>query len=206
MRSKRLLVVVPMVLFGAVWVMAQQRVVQVDPATNMPAALAVDATLDTTSKTTGPQGFCHGVTSMPSAVTTGRSARVLCTVLGLVFNAPAAASLGGATPVAYISAGSTEDEHVVCSGPCNWYSLLVTNSNASPRYLKCENDTAANTAPGTDTPEFRAMLPPTGGAALSVTVGLFFSNAITCWVVTGAADSDATEVAANEVMLNYGVK
>ncbi len=37
-------------------------------------------------------------------------------------------------------------------------------------------------------------------------VGKYFSNALTCWIVTGAADSDTTAVAANAVMINYDAK
>jgi hypothetical protein len=120
--------------------------------------------------------------------------------------APAAFASGGGAPVRYISAGATEDEHAVCTAACNLYSLIVTNTNAAIRYLKCENDTAAGTAPGTDTPEFSIALMATGGASYSVPVGTFFSTALTCWLVTGAADSDVAEVAANEIMVNYTIK
>ena len=115
----------------------------------------------------------------------------------------------GAPPVRYISVGTTEDEHAVCTGPCNLYAIVVTNTNAAARYLKCENDTAANTAPGTDTPEFGIALPGPatgGGAALGIPVGGYFSTALTCWLVTGALDNDVAEVAANEIMVNYFVK
>jgi hypothetical protein len=37
-------------------------------------------------------------------------------------------------------------------------------------------------------------------------VGKYFSNALTCWIVTGKADSDVAEVVANDVHLNYDVK
>jgi hypothetical protein len=136
--------------------------------------------------------------------------------LGAVTNAgtfavqPSAAATGGATTLSYISAGATEDEHAVCTAACTLYSISATNVNAAVRYLKCENDTAAGTAPGTDTPELRFAIPgATTGAGNNPAipaVGMAFSTGLTCWLVTGAADSDVAEVAANEIMVNYSFK
>lgn len=116
----------------------------------------------------------------------------------------------GATSLPYISVGTSEDKHAVCTAPCTLYWISATNTNAAVRYLKCENDTAANTAPGTDTPELRFAIPgATTGAGnnpVNGGVGLKFTTALTCWMVTGAADSDVAEVAANELMVNYGFK
>lgn len=120
-----------------------------------------------------------------------------------------AVATGGADGLSYISAGSTEDEHAVKATPGTLYSVTATNTNAAVRYLKCENDTAANTAPGTDTPELRIAIPgATTGAGFTVAIpsGYSFSVALTCWLVTGAADSDVAEVAANEIMVFYAYK
>lgn len=119
---------------------------------------------------------------------------------------PVGGASGGATPLRYISVGSTEDEHAVCTAQCTLYSITVTNVNAAVRYLKCENDTAANTAPGTDTPELALAVPgATTGAGFTTQfpAGALFTNGLTCWLVTGAADSDVAEVAANELMVFY---
>lgn len=115
----------------------------------------------------------------------------------------------GATMLSYISAGATEDEHAVKASAGVLYSIAATNTNAAVRYLKCENDTAANTAPGTDTPEFRLAIPgATAGAGFVAQFpqGAAFSTALTCWLVTGAADSDVAEVAANEIIVFYTFK
>lgn len=115
----------------------------------------------------------------------------------------------GATTLSHLSVGLTEDEHAVCAAPCTLYSIAVTNTNAAVRYIKCENDTVAGTAPGTDTPEFRMAVPgATTGAGFTHTfpVGAVFSVALTCWLVTGAADSDVAEVAADELMAFYTYK
>lgn len=116
----------------------------------------------------------------------------------------------GATPLSYISVGTSEDKHVVKASAGRLFSITATNTNAAARYLKCENDTSANTAPGTDTPEIRLAIPGATTAAGFHTnygpAGLAFSTALTCWLVTGAADSDVAEVAANEIMVLYTYK
>lgn len=107
---------------------------------------------------------------------------------------------------AYLSVGTTEDEHAVKASAGTLWSISATNVAATVAFLKCEDDTAANTAPGTDTPEFRAAIPGAttgGGFHMSFPRGLAFANAWTCWIVEGAADSDVTEVGANEVMVTY---
>jgi hypothetical protein len=122
---------------------------------------------------------------------------------------PRAGVVGGADGYTRISAGATEDKHEIKATPGTLYSITATNTNAAVRYVKCENDTAANTAPGTDTPELRLAIPGNAaGAGVTTTfpVGYSFSVALTCWLVTGAADSDVTEVAANEIMVFYTFK
>ena len=173
-------------------------------------SLATDTTHDSAASATGPQiqGDCDDTAT--DAVDEGDAGRVRidCATRALRV-APMASNTGGGTTLSFISAGATEDEHAVCTGPCTLYSILVTNTNAAVRYLKCENDTAANTAPGTDTPEFRIAVPgaTTGaGASHSFPVGANFATALTCWLVTGAADSDVAEVAANDLMVFYTYK
>jgi hypothetical protein len=102
-----------------------------------------------------------------------------------------------------ISVGVTEDETAVKTSAGAVYTITATNTNAAARYLKCYNLTAASAAPGTSTPWLRLAIPPAAtSGALSVTFpnGAFFSTALTCALVTGAADTDVAEVAANEVM------
>ncbi len=121
----------------------------------------------------------------------------------------AASATSGASTLKYTSAGSTEDEHAVCTGPCNIYSITITNTNASARYMRCENDTAANTTPGSETVELDLAIPgATTGAGFTATfpLGAAFSTAATCWLVTGAADTDVAEVAANEIKVFYTFK
>jgi hypothetical protein len=111
-----------------------------------------------------------------------------------------------ATSLKYTSVGTTEDEHAVKASPGILWSITATNTNAAARYLRCENDTAANTTPGSETVELDLAIPgATSGAGFTVEFprGFYFSAALTCWLVTGAADSDVAEVAANEIKLLY---
>jgi hypothetical protein len=144
-----------------------------------------------------------------SAGTSGDNSTFNTDENGALYMTPIATNAGGATTYTKLSAGATEDEHEICTAACTLYSILVTNTNAAVRYLKCENDTAANTAPGTDTPEFRIAVPgaTTGaGASHSFPVGAAFSAGLTCWMVTGVADADVAEVAANELIAFYTFK
>lgn len=115
----------------------------------------------------------------------------------------------GADSLKYTSAGATEDEHAVKATAGTLYSITVTNTNVAARYLRCENDTAANTTPGSETPELDLAIPgQTAGAGFTTTFpkGYRFSTALTCWTVTGAADTDVAEVAANEIKIFYTFK
>lgn len=101
------------------------------------------------------------------------------------------------------SAGVTEDETQIKATPGKLMSVVVTNTNAAVRYFRCYNLTAANTTPGTSTVFLGFAIPglATGdGIAHNFgTNGAAFSVALTCTLTTGAADSDTTEVAANEI-------
>ena len=152
--------------------------------------------------TTTPTTYPAGTVIPPPCDGSGNQNMTLGTLLNIEIPA---------TPVRYISVGgaSGEDKHAVCTGPCRIESILAGNVAATVAFLKCENDTSANTAPGTDTPEFSMPIPgaATGGGFMApFPVGKYFSNALTCWIVTGKADSDVAEVVANDVHLNYDVK
>ena len=161
----------------------------------------------TEATTTGPiTGGIRNDSLDSLANTTNEATPLGINERGALYTQPTAGANGGADALSYISAGSTEDEHAVKATAGTLYSITVTNTNAAVRYLKCENDTAANTAPGTDTPEFRMAIPgaTTGaGVTTSFPMGWSFSTALTCWLVTGAADSDVAEVAANEIMVFF---
>lgn len=119
---------------------------------------------------------------------------------------PSAHSVGGALSLKYTAAGTTEDEHQVKGSAGTLYSITATNTNAAARYLRCANQVAASTTPGTTTPIVDLAIPgATAGAGITFNfpVGVAFSTGLTCWTVTGAADTDVAEVAANEIKLLY---
>jgi hypothetical protein len=104
------------------------------------------------------------------------------------------------------SVGTTEDETEIKATAGRLLSIQITNTNAAARYFRCANLTAANTTPGTSTVFYGIAVPgaTTGGGVVANfgPAGIAFSTALTCWVVTGAADTDVAEVAANEIKWN----
>lgn len=109
-----------------------------------------------------------------------------------------------------ISVGTTEDEHEIKGSAGRLFSISVTNTNAAVRYLRCANQVAASTTPGTTTVFYGMAIPgATTGAGFTVNfgpMGIAFSTGLTCWLVTGAAETDVAEVAANEINVNYTYK
>lgn len=101
------------------------------------------------------------------------------------------------------SAGTTEDETEIKATAGRLFSITATNTNAAARYIRCANLTAANTTPGTSTVFLGLAIPGnTAGSGFTTNfgpAGIAFSTALTCWTVTGAADTDVAEVAANEI-------
>ena len=116
----------------------------------------------------------------------------------------------GATMSHRISVGTTEDEHQVKGSAGRLFSINVTNTNAAVRYLRCADQVAASTTPGTTTVWYGMAIPgATTGAGYTANfgpAGVAFSTGLTCWLVTGAAETDVAEVAANEININYTYK
>lgn len=108
------------------------------------------------------------------------------------------------------SAGSTEDEHEVKGSAGRLFSITATNTNAAVRYLRCANQVIGSTTPGTTTVLLGLAIPgATTGAGFTTNfgpAGVAFSTGLTCWLVTGAADTDVAEVAANEIKVIYSYK
>lgn len=109
-----------------------------------------------------------------------------------------------------VSAGSTEDEHEIKGSAGRLFSITATNTNAAARYLRCANQVIGSTTPGTTTVFLGLAIPgATTGAGFTTNfgpTGIAFSTGLTCWLVTGAAETDVAEVAANEINVNYTFK
>jgi hypothetical protein len=110
---------------------------------------------------------------------------------------------GGLTTASYVSAASTNATSVKASAG-QVYGIAVYSTNAAARYLKLYNKASAPTV-GTDTPVLRLTIPGgTAGAGLNFEIsnGAAFATGIAFALTTGAADTDTTGVALNEILVN----
>jgi hypothetical protein len=152
----------------------------------------------------------QGIASMTPLQVQSNSANIatqttladILTALQLIDNDQTGASLHHR-----ISVGTTEDEHEVKGSAGRLFAINVTNTNAAVRYLRCANQVIGSTTPGTTTVFYGMAIPAaTTGAGYTASFGpkgIAFSTGLTCWLVTGAAETDVTEVAANEINVNY---
>ena len=96
------------------------------------------------------------------------------------------------------SAASTNAAFIKNAAGTVW-SIICSNSNAAVRYVKFYNKASAPTV-GTDVPVFFIAVPATGTIKIDGGAnGIRFGTGIAIAIVTGAADSDATAVAVNEI-------
>jgi hypothetical protein len=107
---------------------------------------------------------------------------------------------GGLTIFRSLDLDETEEEIKATAGQL--YGYYFANTNASARYLKFYNATAANVTVGTTTPVLTLYLPPTTAGHVEFSHGIPFSTAITAAATTGVADNDTGAPGANEVILN----
>jgi len=90
---------------------------------------------------------------------------------------------------------------VVKDRPGSIYGFIVTNTAATPRYLKIYNKATAATQ--SDVPVMTITVPANGSVNVREdTPMLFFSIGISVRATTGVADADNTAPSANEVTLN----
>lgn len=126
---------------------------------------------------------------------------------GITVSLSAAAS-GGATPYHLVSAAST-NATVVKASAGTLKGIHAFNINASPRYLKFY-DTASTPTAGSGTVKRTVLIPGNtsgGGASLKLPPeGINFASGIAFVTVTGIADTDATAVAANELLIELEYK
>lgn len=113
---------------------------------------------------------------------------------------PRPATSGGLTIFRSIDLDETEEEIKATAGQL--YGYYFANTNASARYLKFYNATAANVTVGTTAPVLTFYLPPTTAGHVEFSHGIAFATAITAAATTGVADNDTGAPGANEVILN----
>lgn len=94
-----------------------------------------------------------------------------------------------------------ETEEEVKGSAGQLYSVFFTNTNASVRFLKIYNATAASVTVGTTVPDITLQIPPdNGGLHIKWVHGLAFGTAITVAATTGVADNDSGAPGANEIV------
>lgn len=98
-----------------------------------------------------------------------------------------------------VSSAATTNATVAKATAGDLFRFSGYNSNAAARYLKIYNK---GTAPvvGTDVPIWTEYLAPQAKFDLAFPKGLYFSAGISYALVTGAADADATAVAAGDIL------
>lgn len=106
---------------------------------------------------------------------------------------------GGLSISHIVSAGSTNATNIKASAGqvFGWY---IYNSNAAARKVAFHNTAGTPTAGASVV--FSLVVPPTSGANVFSEVGIAFATGIAVTMVTGLADSDATAVAANDLVCN----
>lgn len=107
---------------------------------------------------------------------------------------------GASTLYKLISGASTNATSVKASGGAI-VDYFLSNQNASVRYVKLY-DKASAPSVGSDTPKWTLAIPGESSANLAPGVSLPFELGIAFAITAGAADSDTTAVAANEVIVN----
>lgn len=152
--------------------------------------------------------------STTDALTDGLAGAVSMTLNRYLRVTPTAYATGGASAVIKISDNTNDDEeHAVCTADCTIYSVTAFNHAATSAFVRCENDTAGNTTPGSETasanePDFE-IPGSTTGAGFTMNfgaVGVSYSTALTCWIVTEEAASGTTDVGDADVRVYWVVK
>jgi hypothetical protein len=104
-----------------------------------------------------------------------------------------------ALPTANIlNSAATANPTIVKGSAGTLYSITASNTNAAIRYLKIHNSTTV--VPGTTAVALTIPIPPGGVVTIPFgSQGMRFATGICLSTTTGAADTDATAVAAGEI-------
>lgn len=113
------------------------------------------------------------------------------------------ATSGGLSVFHLASAGSTNATNVKASAG-QLYGYMISNTSAAYSYLAFHNTAGTPTAGASIF--FKIGIPSGGAANVSFEQGLAFGTGIGITTVTGAADSNNTAVAANDLIINLWYK
>jgi len=118
---------------------------------------------------------------------------------GSIFAGIVPLTSGGLTTFHLVSAATTNATNVKASAG-QLYGWFIYNSNAAARKVAFHNTSGTPTAGSSVF--FSLVIPATSGANVFGDIGIAFSSGIGITTVTGLADSDATAVAANDLIIN----
>lgn len=125
------------------------------------------------------------------------------TVAGTIRLAPSSGYDGYGTVGKLLSAATT-NATLVRNAPCNIGFLSAHNLSAAVKFLKIYNKVTAPTV-GTDTPVMVIPIPPNSHVAVPIpAAGYRLSVGMGLAITGGAADTDTTAVALNDVVVNWG--
>jgi hypothetical protein len=169
---------------------------------DLPIVFPTDASHGLSAVNNGQQAMaeCDNITT--GVATEGGTARVLadCRTRGLRIQAV------GNTSFRYISAGGgAEDKTAVATAAGILLGISARNTHATTdAHIKCTNLASGSTTPGSSTVFYELFVPAVdeGGTAVDREINLTFGTALTCYIVSGDADSDATDVASGDVSYN----
>lgn len=110
---------------------------------------------------------------------------------------------GGLNPF-HLASGASTNANVIKSGAGQVYGWAITNTNAAIRYI-CFHDSLKIPTAG-NAIYFKYGIPASGASNQAFDFGIQFSNGIAITTVVNAIDSDATSVAANDLIINIFYK
>ncbi len=151
---------------------------------------ALDYT-ETLVEITGAQGSTLGSSSLGVNIT-GGSVGLSNGTIG------ASATVTGTSSYKLLSAASTNATSIKASAG-RVYGYHLTNTTAAMKYVRVYNKASAPTV-GTDSPAFVIPIAPNSNAIVDHTVPISLATGIAFAITNGAADLDATAVAANDVV------
>ena len=100
-----------------------------------------------------------------------------------------------------VNSAATTNATVVKATPGVVTGLMVVNTNAAARYVKLY-DKATAPVPGTDIPALTVQVPASGQVILPLSImGMAMANGIGFAMTVNAADTDATAVAAGDLLM-----
>lgn len=101
-----------------------------------------------------------------------------------------------------LSSAASTNATLVKNSTGNLYAVTITNTSAAVKYVKWYNKSSAPVV-GTDTPVLTFAVPATSTLNFAWPVSWRFSNGIGFGITGAAVDTDATAVAAGDILLSY---